>query len=346
MRGASRVKRRVIGWFMPVGYRRVDLAYQRRKLGVAWRLLDFCGDRLVFHPIRDSLGLPRARVCYTSGSMLSDETIRFFHALRVPLKNVYGSAEAGAVTGAADRLQTPGTVGSVNPGVETKVTERGELVVRHQGTFLGYRGLAELTAQVLDDGWVRTGDKCSVNGEGALVFTDRLDDLITLPCGDLFAPQHVESRLKCSPYIKDAWVVAHDDCETVSAVVVVDAATTGRWADRRKVKYTTFNDLSQNPEVYGLVEGELARVNGDLAQTQRIQRFVLLHREFDPDESELTRDRKLRRAFLYTRYAGLVQALRDGAPTALVGHHAAPLDAHNEKIETTLTIAAVGREGQ
>ena len=346
MRGASAVKRLVTRWFMPVGYRRADLEYQRRKPGLPWRLLDACGDRIVFRPIRDSLGLPRARVCYTSGSMLSDETIRFFHALRVPLKNVYGSAEAGAVTGAAERIQTPGTVGSVNAGVETKVTERGELAVRHQGTFLGYCGSPELTAQVLDDGWVRTGDKCSVNGEGALVFTDRLDDLITLPCGDVVAPQSIESRLKCSPYIKDAWVLAHEDCETVSAVVIIDAANTGRWAERRKARYTTFNDLSQNPDVYGLIEQELAQVNRDLPQTQRIDRFVHLHREFDPDELELTRDRKLRRAFLYGRYEGLVRALRDGATTALVESQAAPHDARTEKIETALTIATVGREGQ
>ncbi|MCE5254072.1 MAG: AMP-binding protein [Actinomycetia bacterium] len=346
LQSAGLLKRSVSARLMPVGLRMADARYEKRKPSMSTRLLDLIADLLVFRQIRDGLGLPHARVCYTSGCMLSPEVLRFFHALKVPLKNIYGSAEAGAITGAGDRIQSPGTVGSVNPGVEVRFGGQNEIIVRHPGVFQGYCNDPEATGRVLDDGWVRTGDSGRPAADGELVFIDRVDDLIVLPCGDVLAPQEIESRLKHSPYIKDAWVPAGQDCRYVSAVIIVDADNTGQWADKRKVTYTTFSDLSQKPEVYRLIEAEVSAVNQGLPDSRRIEKFVNLHKEFDPDESELTRNRKLRRAFLRKRYADLVQALDGDRESVEVEAEFTYQDGRTGKIKTALKIARIGRGGQ
>jgi long-chain acyl-CoA synthetase len=343
LRGASPLKRSASRLFMPVGQRVADLRDQKRKPGLHWRLFGAVADLVVFRHVRDTLGLPRARVCYTYGSTLSPETFRFFHALRVPLKSIYGSAEAGAITGAAAGIQSPGVVGAANPGVEIELGEQGEIVVRHPGVFVGYQNDPGTTARVMDDGWVHTGDQGYFSADQELVFVDRVEDLITLPCGDVLAPQDVESRLKQSPYIKDAWVHSGQDCDFVTAVVILDADNTGRWADKNKINYTTFGDLSQKPEVYRLIEEEIALVNQGLPATRRIEKYVNLHKEFDPDESELTRNRKLRRAVLRKRYPDLIEALSGDRTSVEVEAEFTYQDGRTGKIRTALQIATVGR---
>jgi long-chain acyl-CoA synthetase len=346
MSGAGRLKRAATRRLMPVGYRSADLAYEGRSPSVSQRVLGAIADRMIFRPIRDSLGLPDARVCYTSGSTLAPEALHFFHALRVPLKNTYGSAEAGAVTGAGDKIQAPDTVGTVNEGVEVKVIEGGELAVRHAGTFLGYSGHPEWTEAIKDDGWVRTGDVGSVDQGGRLAFVDRLSDLIAVPEGALISPQGVESRLKSSLYIKDVWVLDRKGSASLAAVVVVDAGTAGRWADTKRARYTTFADLSQNDEIYSLIEQEILAVNRGLPEGERIEKFVNLHRPFDPDELELTRDRKLRRASLGDRYRALVEAFAGETTSVALDAGSAELDVIGAGKETTLRVATVGREGR
>ncbi len=341
LRSAGFPKRTVSRWLMPVGLRMADARYEKRKPGLRWRLLNVFADLLVYRHIRDSLGLSHARVCYTSGSTLSPEALRFFHALKVPLKSIYGSTEAGAITGAADKVQSPGTVGSVNPGVEVKFGEHSEIMVRNPGAFLGYYNDPEMTARVLNDGWARTGDEGHMSADQELVFVDRLASLITLPCGDVIAPQDIESRLKHTPYIKDAWVLAGQDCDFVSAVIVIDAENTGRWADKSKITYTTFGDLSQKPEVYRLINQEISRVNEDLPDGRRIRKYVNLHKEFDPDESELTRNRKLRRSVLVERYAALTQTLAGDESSVEVETEYTYQDGRIDKIKTALQIATV-----
>jgi long-chain acyl-CoA synthetase len=343
LRGASPAKRSASRLLMPVGQRMADVRDQKRKPGLHWRLFDAFADLVVFRHVRDSLGLPRARVCYTYGSTLSPETFRFFHAIRVPLKSVYGSTEAGAITGAGGGVQSPGTVGAVNPGVEFRLGEQGEIVVRHPGVFAGYYDDPVMTAQVKNDDWVRTGDQGYMSADQQLVFVDRVEDLITLPCGDVLAPQDLESRLKHSPYIKDVWVHSAQDCDFVTAVVILDAENTGRWADKNKITYTTFGDLSQKPEIYRLIEEEIALVNQDLPLTRRIEKYVNLHKEFDPDESELTRNRKLRRAVLRNKYADLVEALSGDRTSVEVEAEFTYQDGRTGRIKTALQIATVGR---
>jgi len=346
LQGAGFLQRMFSRLLMPVGVRMADARDAKQKPGWHWRMLDACAEFVVYRPIRDSLGLPRARVSYTYGSTLSPGMFRFFHALRVPLKSIYGSAEAGAVTGAADGIQTRGTVGSVNPGAEIKLGEKSEILVRNPGAFLGYYNDPDMTADALNDGWVRTGDQGHLNAQQELVFVDRVDDLIALPCGDILAPQEIESRLKQAAYIKDAWVLAGRDCDYVSAVIIIDADNTGRWADKCKTPYTTFGDLSQKPETYRLIEREISLVNQELPDSQRIERYVNLHKEFDPDEFELTRNRKLRRAFLRKRYPDLIQALGGERTSVEVEVEFTYQDGRTGKVKTALQIATVGRGDQ
>ena len=346
LRGSSFLKKTVSGLLMPVGRRAADAAYEGRKAGLHWRLLGLLADPLVYRPIRDNLGLPHARVCYTSGATLSPESFRFFHTLRVPLKDIYGSAEAGAVTGAADGRQALETVGSINPGVEIALSDEGEILVRGPGSFLGYHGDPEGSARVRADGWVHTGDKGAMGPGGQLVFIDRLQDAMTLACGDVLYPQQIESRLKHSPYIKDAWVLAGQDCRFVSVVVIIDVDNTGSWADKRKVSYTTFGDLARQPEVYRLIEQEIAAVNRELPDTRRIEKYVNLHKEFDPDEHELTRNRKLRRGLLRRCYPALIEALGGDATSVEVEAEFTYQDGRTGKITTALEIATVGQGGQ
>ncbi|MCX8032197.1 MAG: AMP-binding protein [Thermoleophilia bacterium] len=349
LRGATRLKRWFSDRLLPVGDQLAAARYSGRSLGWKLAILRIAAELFVFRKIRDGLGLPRVRLAYTFGSVLSPDALRFFHGLGVRVKNVYCSAEAGAVTGAGDRVQTPGTVGRLNPGVEVSVSDRGELLVRSEGRFRGYCS-GEVVSERADlgaglDGWLHTGDTGHINGDRELVFVDRLEDLMLLPCGDLLAPQAIESRLRHSPYIRDAWVLAGADCPFVSAVIVVDAENAGRWADRHKVTYTTFSDLSQKPEIYDLIEKEIARVNNHLPASHQIQKFVNLHKELDPDESELTRDRKLRRSVLKKRYADLVRALSEECYLVDVEAEITYQDGRTGKLRTALKIAVVGSGG-
>jgi long-chain acyl-CoA synthetase len=343
MRGAGWLKRLFTRWSLPIGYRVTDSRYSGKNPSLYSRVLNGVANLIAFRPIRDSLGLPHARACYTSGATLSPEALRFLHAVGVPVRDVYGSAEAGAVTGAFTGMQSPGTVGRVNPGVEIKIAETGEIAVKHGGTFLGYRQSAETERTAASNGWVHTGDKGEVTPDGELVFVDRMEDLITLPCGEVVGPQEIESRLKYSPYIKDAWVHAEQGCESLSAVIIIDAANTGHWADKRKVVYTTFGDLSQQPQIYELIRGEIARVNQGLPEARRISRYVNLHKEFDPDEHELTRNRKLRRSFLRERYAGLARALSGEDTSVEVEAEFTYQDGRTGKVKTALQIATLGQ---
>jgi long-chain acyl-CoA synthetase len=241
--------------------------------------------------------------------MLSPDAFRFYHALNLPLKSLYGTTEGGALTGAKNDDISLETVGPVHKGTEVKITDRGEIIYRQPGIFLGYYKEPGKTAEVLKDGWFYSGDSGFIREDGHVVFVDRLKDIIELDSGDKLAPQFVESRLRFSPYIKDAWVIAGPEGTYTSAIIIINYNNVSRWAGQRRVAYTTFTDLSQKSEVYSLVKTEIDRINQTLPQGVRIKKYVNLHKEFDPDEGELTRTRKLRRTFLEERYRELINAI-------------------------------------
>jgi long-chain acyl-CoA synthetase len=324
-------KRFTFRLLMPLGYRIADLKFRKQKPNLFWKILYALANIVLFRPIRDSLGLPNARICYTTGAILSPDAFRFYHALNLPLKSVYGSTEGGALTGAKNDDIRLETAGPVHRGAEVRITDDGELIYRQPGTFLGYYKDPDKTAEVLKDGWFYSGDSGFITEDGHLVFLDRVKDLVELASGDKLAPQFIESQLRSSPYIKDAWVLADPDRAYASAVIVIDYERVGRWAGEKNITYATLTELSQKPEVYQLIKQDIEKINSALPPGTRLKKFVNLHKEFDPVEGELTRNRKLKRAFLEKRYRELVNAIYSDKPEV-------PLEAQGYRDERTSTI--------
>jgi long-chain acyl-CoA synthetase len=330
---------------MPIGYRVADLKLAKQKPNLLWRMLYAIGNVILFRPLRDILGLSNARICYATETLLSPDALRFYHALNIPLKSVYGSTEGGAIAGPKTSDIRFETVGPVHEGVEVRMAEDGELVCRHPGIFIGYYNDPEKTAEVLKDGWFHTGDSGFVTEDGHLVLVDRVDDIVGLASGEELAPQAIESRLRFSPFIADAWVLAGPDRSYVSAIVIIDYESVGRWAGQRKISYATFTELSQRPEVYDLVKTDIDRVNQALPPGARIRKYVNLHKEFDPDEGELTRTRKLRRPFVEERYSKLVVAVYGDQAEVPIEAQVRYRDGRMGTIETTISIRSVEEAG-
>lgn len=297
---AGWLKRRVFGWAFKVG--------DRTSTGVTHAIADAVGLR----PVRDQLGLSRIRRCYTGGAMLSPDVFRFFRAIGVNLKQIYGQTEiCGIAVAHRDDDVRFHTVGAPIPGTELRIGEGGEILLRSSSVFRGYLHDTEATSAVVDaEGWLHTGDAGYLD-DGQLVVIDRLADSRSLPDGTQFSHAFIENKLKFSPYVEEA--VAFHGGGGVTAIVCIDPATVGAWAERARVSYTTYTDLARQPAVADLLAEELARANADLPEAIRVRRFVLLHKQLDPDDEEITRTRKVRRTVVADRYAGIVTALRSEA---------------------------------
>jgi len=330
---------------MPVGYTMADLKFRKKKPRLAVRVLYFLADIALFRSIRASLGLSNARICYSTGAILSPDAFRFYHALNVPLRSVYGTTEGGVLTCASDDDISLETLGPVPPGKELRISAQGEIVCGQPGVFLGYYKDPEKSAEVLQEGWFYSGDSGFIREDGHLVFVDRLKDLVEMASGDKLAPQFVENRLRFSPYIKDAWILTGPDGFYASAIIVINYDHVGSWAGERKVPYSTFTELAQRPEVYELVKQDIDRVNRTLSPGSRVRKYVNLHREFDPDEGELTRNRKLRRAFLEVRYRELIEAIYNDKTEVLIETRVGHSDGRMGTIKTTLRIQSVEGAG-
>jgi len=339
--GADPVKRLAFRLLMPVGYRMADLRMEKRTPGLLFKLLHAVAEVALFRPIRKSLGLQNARICYTTGATIGPEAFRFFHALDLPLKSLYALTEGGALTGARNDDIRPDTVGPVHKGAEVRITDEGELICRQPGVFTGYYGDPAGTQAVLKDGWFYSGDSADIREDGHVVFLDRLRDLVPLSRGDVLAPQTIESRLRFSPRIKDAWVLAGPNADYVSAVIVIDYDAVGRWAGQKGVSYTTFTELAQAPEVYELVREDIERVNRTLPAGVRVRRYVNLHKEFNPEEGEVTWNRKLRRACLEERYRGLVDAIYGDENEVEIEAQTGHRDGSQGTANTTIRITSV-----
>ncbi len=306
---ANPLKRFVYHLFLPVGYKIADFNFQGKKPNLFWRALYGIAYLLLFRALKDQLGLSRVRFAVTGSSVLSLDTFRLIHAIGVELRQNYGSTEAGLISSHGEGEIKFESVGRPALGTEVRITDEGELLVRNNSLFNGYHKDSQKTVETLVDGWCRTGDAVNIDEDGHLLFIDRLEHMGQLSSGIKYAPQYVEGRLRFSPYIKDAMVIGGKDKEFVSAILNIDFAMVGKWAERNRIPYTTFVDLSQKEEVANLVQKDLVRVNGYLPEPARVRRFVLLHKEFDADEAELTRTRKLRREFMEERYKELIKAI-------------------------------------
>ncbi len=341
IRGADAIKRAAFRLFMPIGYAMADLRFQHKSPNLLQRVLYVLGHVVLFRPLRDSLGLSRARICYSTGATLSPDALRFFHALNLPLKSLYATTEGGALSGARNDDIRLETVGPAHEGTEVRIADDGELVYRQPGVFAGYYKDPTKTAEVLRDGWFYSGDNGLIAEDGHIVFLDRMGDLIALPSGDKLAPQLVESRLRFSPYVKDAWVLAGPAGGYTAAIVIIDYDRVGRWAGQRKLHFTTFAELCQRPEVYELVKRDIDRINEALPPDARVRKYVNLHKEFDPDEGELTRTRKLRKGFLEERYGQLVAAIHSDMTEVPIETEIRYRDGRTGKVTTTIRIQSV-----
>jgi long-chain acyl-CoA synthetase len=278
------------------------------------RLLYLIGHALVYGPLRDNLGMRRIRVAYTAGEAIGPELFAFYRSLGINVKQLYGMTESSAlVCIQADGDVKLDTVGTPLPGVELRISDSGEVMYRSPGVFAGYYKNPEATRETLEDGWIHSGDAGVIDADGHLKIVDRARDVGRLVDGTLFAPKYLENKLKFSPYIKEA-VCVGPGRPFVAALVNIDLGSVGSWAERRNIAYTSYTDLAQRPEVYELIQLEVERVNrslhGEAALAgAQIRRFLLLHKELDADDQEITRTRKVRRGFVAEKYAGLIDAL-------------------------------------
>jgi long-chain acyl-CoA synthetase len=303
------LKRRFYDLALAVGYERAARAFARVRPGALARVREAAADVLVLAPLKDSLGLSRIRHAYTGGASLGPDTFRFFQAVGVNLKQIYGQTEVSGISVVhRDGDVKFETVGKPIPETEVRVSDTGEIEERSPSVFAGYYKNPQATAKALRDGWLHTGDSGVIDEDGHLVVIDRMADVMRLADGSKFSPQYVENKLKFSPYLKEALVVGQDR-PFVAALLNIDMANVGKWAEKGQMGYTTYTDLAQKPEVYELVAQHVLRVNRDLPMAARVARFVLLHKELDADDEELTRTRKVRRHFVEDRYSELIAAL-------------------------------------
>ncbi|MFZ5427631.1 MAG: AMP-binding protein [Thermodesulfobacteriota bacterium] len=306
------LKRALFNLFMPVGERYARARFAGEKPGVLLSALYALAGVMLFRALRDRLGFTRVRSASTGGAALGPDTMKFFHSIGVNLKQIYGQTEVAGIScihenGRVDYL----SVGKPIPGTEIVISEEGEILTRSPAVFLGYYKNEKATAETVADGWLRSGDAGQFDEEGRLVVIDRLKDVMLLSTGTRFSPQFVENKLKFSPFIKEALVLGRGR-DHLTAIVCIDGEIAGRWAEGRQITYTTYQDLAAKPEVYGLVRDEVEKINAVLPEDIRVRRFALLFKEFDPDDGEMTRTRKVRRQVVEERYRTLAEALYDG----------------------------------
>ncbi len=306
----SPLKRFLYNIFLPIGYEYVDTLFAGETPSGWLKFKYFIADQGLFRALRDRLGFSRMRSATTGGAALGPDIFRFFHALGVNLKQIYGQTEIAGISCVHKEGEVDFTsVGAPIPETEVKITDEGEIVSRSPAVFLGYYKNEEATKETVDeDGWLLSGDAGYFDDNGRLVVIDRLKDVMHLNDGTQFSPQFLENKVKFSPFLREAVVMGggRDYC---TAILCIDMAIVGHWAESQMITYTTYQDLAAKDEVYELIKSEIAKTNETLPEETRIKRFGLLYKELDADDGELTRTRKVRRKIINERYGSLIEAL-------------------------------------
>ncbi|MFZ5556655.1 MAG: AMP-dependent synthetase/ligase [Pseudomonadota bacterium] len=346
MEDASRLKQALYGYFMAlarrVGARILD---GDARVGFVDRLLYAVGNLAVYGPLRNVLGMSRIKVAYTAGEAIGPDLFVFFRSIGVNLKQLYGSTETSVFVCVQPNGQVkPDTVGPPVRGVELKVTDSGEILIRSPGLFRAYYKNPDATAEAkTPDGWFRTGDAGYFDADGHLKIIDRARDVGKLTDGTLFAPKYLENKLKFFPYIKEAVAFGHGR-DMVCAFINIDMDAVGNWAERRNLAYSGYTDLAAQAPVYELIRECIEHVNRDLSVDPKlggsqIHRFLILHKELDPDDGEITRTRKVRRGFVADKYAVLIDALYAGKSECYIETQVKFEDGRTGTISATLRIA-------
>jgi len=335
---ASALKRWMYNWALPVGYAFSDAVFRKEAIPPLLRLKQKLAYALVFRALKDRLGLLRIRSASTGGAALGPDVFKFFNAMGVNLKQIYGQTEISGIS----CIHREGdinfdSVGKPIPETEIRLSDSGEILSRSPSVFLGYYKNTEETEKTLSDGWLHSGDAGYFTKDGHLVVIDRVKDVMHLNDATRFSPQFIENKLKFSPYIKEC-VCLGNQRDFIASMICIDYPNVGKWAESRRLSYTTYTDLAAKPEVLELLAKEVEKVNATLPETTRVKKFVPLYKELDADDDELTRTRKVRRAFVGERYKHVIEAMYAGEGAIPIDATIKYQDGKTSRIKTTLTI--------
>lgn len=333
----------------PFKQRLYDLGMKTGLAALAEGKRSMFADQLLFRALRDRLGFTRLRSAATGGAALGPDTFKFFQAMGVPLRTLYGQTELlGAYTLHPEGKVDPDTTGvPMANNIEIRIDNAdvngvGEIVVRHPNMFHGYYKNPEASVADIKDGWMHSGDAGYYNDNGQLVVIDRIKDLAETSRGERFSPQYIENKLKFSPYVAEA-VVLGAGRDALAAMICIRYSIISKWAEKNRISFTTYTDLSSRPEVYALLKKEVETVNATLPPAQRISRFLLLYKELDADDGELTRTRKVRRGVINEKYADIIDAIYRGKASIPVDTVIRFQDGSTQRVRTTLEVVDLGR---
>jgi long-chain acyl-CoA synthetase len=348
---ASPLKRFLYNKCLPIGYEWADLKFQKKTPTLAQKIRYSLAYLLVFRSLKDRIGFTHIRSASTGGAALGPDTFRFFHALGVNLKQIYGQTEIFGISCIhRDGDVNFDSVGKPIPETEIRIDNPdpkgvGEVVSRSPALFQGYYKAEATTRESIVDGWLRSGDAGYFDENGHLVIIDRMKDIMTLRSGERFSPQFIENKLKFSPYIKEAVCIGQGR-DLVISLICIDFGIVGKWAEDHRIGYTTYTDLASKPEVYDFLEKEVRKVNSTLTGSQRIRKFALLYKELDADDDELTRTRKVRRGFVDQKYADIIQGIYQGQPQIRIDAVIKYQDGKTSQLKTTIQVRDLGDPGE
>ncbi|WP_374630720.1 long-chain fatty acid--CoA ligase [Ferrovibrio sp.] len=341
MADSTPLKRRLFDYFMPLAVEQERQRLAGREPGLGGKLLHALGEILVYGPLKDQLGLSRAERAFTGGEAMGEDTFLFFRALGVKLKQFYGQTETSALSAAQSEGHVKlHTVGPPMPGVDIKIDDSGEILIRSASVIDGYFDDAEATRKALVAGWLHTGDAGYLDEDGHLAVLGRVSEVVRTGAGERYIPNYIENRIKFSQFVRNVAVIGAGK-PFLSAIVCIDLEATGHWAEKRAITYTSYAELSQQPEVYELIAGVLQHMNASQPEGLKIHRFVNLHKDFDADDGEITRTRKLRRNIIEERYATLIAALEGTADSASFDAEITYEDGSRGKLSRVLAIREV-----
>jgi len=347
MEDAGNFKKKMFHYFLDHANKVGEPILTGGKVGFLDRLKYMAGEFLIYGPLKNRLGFSNMKVGYTAGEAIGPEIFKFYRSLGMNLKQLYGQTEASVyITAQPDGEIRADTVGRPTPGVEIKIAKSGEVMYRSPGVFVGYYKNKKSTKDTkTKDGWVHTGDAGFLDNDGHLRIIDRAKDVGKLNNGAMFAPKYIENKLKFFPNVKE--VVAFGDGRDFCGVFLnIDLAAVGNWAERNNVSYASYQELAAHPQVYKMMEEHILQVNRDLSQEEmmagaQISRFLILHKELDADDGELTRTQKVRRSFIAERYAPLIKALYDGSTEKFVDTEVIFEDGRSGNISATVEVRDV-----
>ena len=347
MEDAGRIKKAMFDYFIKVARRSGELILDGTPVGASERFRYWLGDKLVYAPLKNRMGFSKIRVAYTAGEAIGPELFRFYRSLGINLKQLYGQTEASVyVTLQPDGEVYADTVGKPGPDVEIKIADSGEVLYRSPGVFLKYYKNDEATnATKTADGWVHTGDAGFFDVRGHLKIIDRAKDVGRLNSGALFAPKYLENRIKFYPEVRES-VAFGQGRDYVTMFINIDLTSVSNWAERNNVSYGSYQELAANPKVYEIVAGRIQEMNRGLANepqmaASQVKRFLILHKELDADDGEMTRTQKVRRSAIQERYGALIDALYDGSTECHIATEVTFEDGRKGMVEGNLKIVDV-----